>query len=73
MKRVIVAIVLLLAVGVGITLWVRTRRDQDTDGADLQTVQVKRGMVKLTVSADGVLKPLTTVMIKSYAGGEIEV
>jgi len=27
----------------------------------------------LTVSADGVLKPLTTVMIKSYAGGEIKV
>ena len=73
MKRVIVAVVVLLAVAVGVTLWVRARSSQETNPADAQTVQVKRGTVKLTVSADGVLKPLTTVMIKSYAGGEIEV
>ena len=73
MKRVVVVIVLLVVVGVGVTMWVRARRGKETNGADYQTVQVKRGTVKLTVSADGVLKPLTTVMIKSYAGGEIEV
>jgi len=72
MKRVIVAIVLLLAVGIGITLWARGRARQESGVADLQTVRVQRGTVRLTVSADGVLKPLTTVMIKSYAGGEIE-
>lgn len=73
MKRVIVAVVLLLAVGVGVILWVQARSSQETGPADLETVRVERGTVRLTVSADGVLKPLTTVMIKSYAGGEIEV
>ncbi len=72
MKRVIVVIVLLLAVGVGVTLWIRGRLRQGSGAADLQTVRVQRGTVRLTITADGVLKPLTTVMIKSYASGEIQ-
>ena len=73
MKRVIVAIVLLLVVGVTAILWVQARSRQQTKAADIETVRVQRGTIELTVSADGVLKPLTTVMIKSYAGGEIEI
>jgi len=73
MKRVIIALVLLVALGVGVTLVVRARHSPDTASTQFQTVRVQRGTVRLTVSADGVLKPLTTVMIKSYAGGEIEV
>jgi len=73
MKRVIVTVVLLLAVGVGVVLWIQAQSRQQTKPTDIETVHVQRGTVQLTVSADGVLKPLTTVMIKSYAGGEIEV
>ena len=72
MKRVIVVIVLLLAVGLGITLWTRGRSRDQTKAAEIQTVRVQRGNVRQTITADGVLKPLTTVMIKSYASGEIQ-
>ncbi len=72
MKRVIVAIVLLLAVGVGVTLWIRARSSQETKLADIEAVRVQRGTVRKTVTADGVLRPLTTVLVKSDAGGRID-
>jgi len=72
MKRAIVAIAVLLALGVGAVIWVRSRSSAAANPADRQTVQVQRGTVELTVSADGVVKPLTTVVVKSYAGGRVD-
>ena len=73
MRRVIISICVLLAIGLAVILWARARARQEVHSADLQTVRVERGSVELTVSADGVVKPLTTVVVKSYAGGNVEV
>lgn len=73
MRRVVVTVGILLALGAGVTLWVRARSSPDVNPADFQTVPVSRGVVTLTVSADGVLQPLTTVAVKSYAGGSVDV
>jgi len=73
MKRASVAIAVMLALGAGAALWMRGRARQDADSAERQTDRVKRGTVELTVSADGVVKPLTTVVVKSYAGGSVNV
>jgi len=72
MKRGIIGIGLVLGVLVVVGLVLRARARQDRNPEDLQTVQVERGMVQLSVSADGVLQPLTTVAVKSYAGGSID-
>ena len=73
MKRLAIVIGIIIVVIVAVLLWTRARAGHDGPPSDLEIVVVERGTVQLTVSADGVLKPLTTVMIKSYAGGEIEV
>ncbi|KPJ64397.1 hypothetical protein AMK68_01710 [candidate division KD3-62 bacterium DG_56] len=72
MKWVIIVVGILLSLAVGVTIWVRTRGGSDADPGDLQTVRVQRGTVSLTVSGDGVLEPLTTVTVKSYAGGRVD-
>jgi HlyD family secretion protein len=69
----IVIVGVLLVAGIGAGLWVRARAAGTADAEELQTVRVQRGAVELTVSADGVLQPLTTVAVKSYAGGRVEV
>ncbi len=73
MKRLAIVIGVIIVVIVAVLLWMRARTGHDGPPSDLEIVAVQRGTVQLTVSADGVLKPLTTVMIKSYAGGEIEI
>jgi len=73
MKRrtlVIVVAVILLASAV---VWCLIRPGGGTNPNAVQTVTVERGTVALTVSADGVLRPLTTVAVKSYAGGGVDV
>ena len=72
MKRAVVVMAVLLAMGVGAVIWARSRSGAATGSADGQTVRVQRGTVELTVSADGTLKPLTTVVVKSYAGGRVD-
>ncbi len=72
MKRWIalgLALVLVVALG----FWVRGRRHRSANPGEVQTVTVERGDVRLTVSADGILQPLTTVAVKSYAGGGVDV
>lgn len=67
----VAAAVVVLVAGV---LWLRARskaKEQKDDPG--QVVQVERGEVRKTVSGDGVLRPLTTVEVKSYAGGKVEV
>ena len=65
MKRVAIGLVVLVVVGAGAALWLRARAGPEANPADLQTMPVTRGTVTLTVSADGVLQPLTTVAVKS--------
>jgi HlyD family secretion protein len=73
MKRMLVPVAVLLVLGTGIALWARARSNAKDNSSSIQTVRVERGTVALTVSADGVLKPLTTVSVKSYAGGRVDV
>lgn len=76
MRRRLVWIVVCVAVLVGAWVVVRTVRARaaaKTPQQEGETVAVERGAVRKTVSADGVLRPLTTVDVKSYAGGRVEV
>lgn len=69
---IIIGAVLVGAVGVFLLVRGRFGSAKET-GEQAQTATVERGTVRKTVSADGVLVPLTTVEVKSYAGGKIEV
>jgi macrolide-specific efflux system membrane fusion protein len=73
MRRLALWLCIVLVAGAGIAVWARGRIGQGADPADRQIVRVERGAVELTVSADGTLKPLTTVIVKSYAGGQVDV
>ena len=73
MKRVIVALALIVVVVVGAIFVLRARGKEQAGEEGVETVKVERGTVELTVSADGILQPLTTVAVKSYAGGNIDV
>jgi len=73
MRRVIIAFGLLAIVAAGAGLWVRARSGSNTSAEGLEIVRVERGRVEQAVSADGVVKPLTTVVVKSYAGGRVDV
>jgi len=65
----LVVIVVLVAIG----LWSRSRSRRGGNPGALQTVAVERGTVRQVVSADGTIQPLTTVGVKSYAGGRVDV
>jgi multidrug efflux pump subunit AcrA (membrane-fusion protein) len=67
------AIVSGLIVVLGIGLWSVSRSAQNASSSEVRTVGVERGGVELTVSADGTLQPLTTVAVRSYAGGRVDV
>lgn len=71
-KKVIVGIIFAVAVIVGAVFFLRGRGG---NGEEQQTedtaVKVERGALQVTVSASGVLEPLTTVEVKPRAGGEI--
>ncbi len=73
MKKLAIWLCILIVAGAGVASWMRGRSKQDANPGNLQTVRVERGTVELTVSADGTLKPLTTVVVKSYAGGRVDV
>jgi HlyD family secretion protein len=65
---IILAIALVTAIAIA-----RVRGKDAANPGERDIVQVERGTVRLTVSADGILQPLTTVAVKSYAGGAVEV
>ena len=74
MKRSTVAVILAVVVLlVAIGLWSRSRSRRGGNPGALQTVAVERGTVRQVVSADGTIQPLTTVGVKSYAGGRVDV
>jgi HlyD family secretion protein len=66
---VALAIVILAAAG----LWARSRSARNPGSGMAATLSVERGTVELTVTADGTLQPKTTVNVKSYAGGNVDV
>ncbi len=71
MRRIAIVVVplILLVAAAG---WFRARSSRDAGAGEYDTVAVERGDVLLTVSGDGILKPRTTVQIKSYAAGPVE-
>jgi HlyD family secretion protein len=72
MKRVlaIAAVVLVVGVLVMVALRHRAAGARDADAPTLATVQ--RGDVRRTVTADGTLRALTTVEVKSDVSGKVE-
>lgn len=68
-KQIVVFVVILAAVA-GIWGWRRSVRERTKKPA-LVTAPVERGPLTVSVSATGVLQPLTTVDVKSRSGGEI--
>lgn len=69
---IVLAVVVLTMAGGG-WYWLRVRKAATAAVPEGETVTAKRGTVRKTVSADGVLRPLTTVEVKSYAGGAVNV
>lgn len=70
-NKVIVAAV----IGVLLVSWygISRVRDAERNKPIIRTAEVERGTVTRTVSASGILQPLTTVDVKSNAGGRIDV
>ncbi len=71
MKRIwlIALVVGVAAVSAVVMVKLRGARPAQTEVA--QVVAVERGTVRKTVTADGTLRPLTTVSVKSDAGGKV--
>ncbi|HOM82674.1 MAG TPA: efflux RND transporter periplasmic adaptor subunit [Armatimonadota bacterium] len=72
MRRKLIPILILAGVAVGVPLALRARVGSDQK-PEFQTATVERGDITVTVSATGTLQPLTTVDIKSRAGGRVDV
>jgi HlyD family secretion protein len=68
-KRRVTYIVAAVVVVAGFWAW--RARDAGDKKPIIRTATVERGTVTATVSANGVLQPLTTVEVKSNAGGQI--
>jgi HlyD family secretion protein len=66
---VIVCVLIVLVSG---GLWLGLRPGGNPGADQLYAVPVERGTVLRTVTADGTLQPKTTVSVKSYAGGRVD-
>ena len=68
-KLVVIAVVIVAIIA---AVWLIKRRGNgEEEQVALQTAEVTRGPLRVTVSATGALEPLTTVEVKSRSGGEI--
>jgi HlyD family secretion protein len=72
LRRILVGLVLLAVAIVSVGAIVRARNGT-TAKTTYETAPVTRGDVVSSVSATGVLEPLTTIEVKSNVGGRIEV
>ncbi len=63
-------VVLLLGAG---GFWVRGRLGRSPAEPKARVMTVQRGTVRKTVTADGTIRPLSKVEVKSYAGGMVDV
>ena len=72
-KRIIAAVIILALVGGGIWYWRQAAAAKaKAEEPEIETAKVERKDLAVTVSASGVLEPLTTVEVKSRSGGEIK-
>jgi HlyD family secretion protein len=71
MKRKLIVAGLIAILAVAAILVVRHRAAKPVDPSAPELVTVERGSVRKTVTADGTLKALTTVEVKSDAGGRV--
>jgi len=68
-KPAVYVLIPLVVIALGVRYW---KQRKAADGVPTyQTAKVERRNVELTVSATGVLEPLTTVDVKANVGGEI--
>lgn len=73
MKRAIIILVVLLAIGGGALYYIpKLRAANPADKVQYKVAKVETNMVKKTVSATGTLQPWTVVDIKSKAGGRVD-
>lgn len=70
-KRILIGIGLAVLVGVGLAYWWKGRSTKKKS-APPSIVTVKRGNLRVAVSATGVVEPEYVVEIKSKASGEVE-
>lgn len=70
-KRIFLISMIAMVVAVAVILIVRHRAATPKDPATSQLVSVERGSVRKTVTADGTLRALTAVAVKSDAGGKV--
>ena len=70
-SRLITGAVILVLIGGWVT--VSKIRTAGANKPTIETAKVEKGTVVSSVSASGVLQPLTTVDVKSNAGGQVEV
>ncbi|NTW78183.1 MAG: biotin/lipoyl-binding protein, partial [Syntrophaceae bacterium] len=68
MKKIIIAVVVLIAVGMGLFFVLRT----DKNEPKYVTEQVTRGDIKSTVSATGTVNAVTTVQVGTQVSGTIK-
>jgi len=66
--RIIIAVVIIIIAAVAVFVWIKM---SGGDKPIIWTKPVERGTVTASVSANGVLQPLTTVEVKSNVGGQI--
>jgi len=71
--RRIMAIALPVVVLVGVGLWLHSRSPGKASAEPYEVATVTRGNVGVSVTADGTLQPRTTVAVKSFAGGRVDV
>jgi len=72
-KRILAAIILVAVIGGGIWFWRKSAAAKaEAEEPQTETATVERKDLAVTVSASGVLEPLTTVEVKSRSGGEIK-
>ncbi|MCE5238761.1 efflux RND transporter periplasmic adaptor subunit [bacterium] len=72
-KRILAAIILVAVIGGGIWFWRKSAAAKaEAEEPETETATVERKDLAVTVSASGVLEPLTTVEVKSRSGGEIK-
>lgn len=71
MKRILIVAGIVVALAVVAGFAVRHRAAKPIDPSAPKLVAVERGSVRKTVTADGTLRALTTVAVKSDAGGKV--
>jgi HlyD family secretion protein len=72
-KRIVAVVVIVALSGGGIWWWqAAAARKKAAAEPEMETATVERGDLTVTVSASGLIEPLTTVEVKSRSGGEIK-